>query len=105
GGDASGRSRSEKKCRKAMEKLGMKAITGVSRVTIKQSKTVSILTTSAILPCCIITCWRLSHFRNFSQHNCRLRLSSPSQTSSRARTQKPMSCSGWSRWRTWTLSC
>ncbi|KAM3335564.1 hypothetical protein ACQJBY_029832 [Aegilops geniculata] len=39
GGDASGRSRSEKKCRKAMEKLGMKAITGVSRVTIKQSKT------------------------------------------------------------------
>ncbi|XP_020163210.1 nascent polypeptide-associated complex subunit alpha-like protein 1 [Aegilops tauschii subsp. strangulata] len=41
GGDASGRSRSEKKCRKAMEKLGMKAITGVSRVTIKQSKTVT----------------------------------------------------------------
>ncbi|VAH84855.1 unnamed protein product [Triticum turgidum subsp. durum] len=39
GGDASGRSRSEKKCRKAMERLGMKAITGVSRVTIKQSKT------------------------------------------------------------------
>ena len=42
GGDASARSRSEKKCRKAMERLGMKAITGVSRVTIKQSKTVSI---------------------------------------------------------------
>ncbi|VAH68841.1 hypothetical protein VPH35_047542 [Triticum aestivum] len=39
GGDASARSRSEKKCRKAMERLGMKAITGVSRVTIKQSKT------------------------------------------------------------------
>uniref|UniRef100_A0A0D9WVQ9 NAC-A/B domain-containing protein n=1 Tax=Leersia perrieri TaxID=77586 RepID=A0A0D9WVQ9_9ORYZ len=37
GGDASGRSkqsRSEKKSRKAMLKLGMKAITGVSRVTI-----------------------------------------------------------------------
>ncbi|KAE8798720.1 Nascent polypeptide-associated complex subunit alpha-like protein 1 [Hordeum vulgare] len=44
GGDASGRSTqsiSEKKSRKAMEKLGMKAITGVSRVTIKQSKTVT----------------------------------------------------------------
>ncbi|XP_037416947.1 nascent polypeptide-associated complex subunit alpha-like protein 1 [Triticum dicoccoides] len=40
GGDASGRSRSEKKCRKSMERLGMKAITGVSSVTIKlQSKT------------------------------------------------------------------
>ncbi|XP_037410465.1 nascent polypeptide-associated complex subunit alpha-like protein 1 [Triticum dicoccoides] len=30
----------EKKSRKAMEKLGMKAMTGVSRVTIKKSKTV-----------------------------------------------------------------
>ncbi|KAM3335562.1 hypothetical protein ACQJBY_029831 [Aegilops geniculata] len=43
GGDASGRSRqsrSEKKSRKAMEKLGMKAITGVSRVTIKKNKSV-----------------------------------------------------------------
>jgi len=44
-GDASGRSkqtRSEKKSRKAMLKLGMKAVTGVSRVTIKKSKNVSI---------------------------------------------------------------
>ncbi|KAI5009210.1 hypothetical protein ZWY2020_010258 [Hordeum vulgare] len=44
GGDASGRStqsRSEKKSRKAVEKLGMKAITGVNRVTIKKSKTVT----------------------------------------------------------------
>ncbi|XP_044354671.1 nascent polypeptide-associated complex subunit alpha-like protein 1 [Triticum aestivum] len=44
GGDASGRSRqtrSEKKSRKAMEKLGMKVITGVNRVTIKKSKTVT----------------------------------------------------------------
>ncbi|KAM3354433.1 hypothetical protein ACQJBY_025235 [Aegilops geniculata] len=43
GVDASGRSRqsrSEKKSRKAMEKLGMKAITGVSRVTIKKNKSV-----------------------------------------------------------------
>ncbi|KAM3354421.1 hypothetical protein ACQJBY_025228 [Aegilops geniculata] len=43
GGDAGARSRQsrcEKKSRKAMEKLGMKAITGVSRVTIKKSKTV-----------------------------------------------------------------
>ncbi|KAM0846938.1 hypothetical protein ACQ4PT_025703 [Festuca glaucescens] len=43
GGDASGKSkqsRSEKKSRKAMQKLGMKAITGVSRVTVKKSKTV-----------------------------------------------------------------
>uniref|UniRef100_A0A453GKG7 NAC-A/B domain-containing protein n=1 Tax=Aegilops tauschii subsp. strangulata TaxID=200361 RepID=A0A453GKG7_AEGTS len=44
GVDASGRSRqsrSEKKSRKAMEKLGMKAITGVSRVTIKKNKSVT----------------------------------------------------------------
>ncbi|AES81101.1 putative nascent polypeptide-associated complex subunit alpha [Medicago truncatula] len=42
-GDASGRSkqtRSEKKSRKAMLKLGMKAVTGVSRVTIKKSKNI-----------------------------------------------------------------
>ncbi|VAH68831.1 unnamed protein product [Triticum turgidum subsp. durum] len=41
GGDAGGRSRqsrSEKKSRKAMEKLGMKAITGVSRVMYVLSK-------------------------------------------------------------------
>ncbi|GAA0167087.1 basic helix-loop-helix transcription factor [Lithospermum erythrorhizon] len=41
--DASGRSkqsRSEKKSRKAMLKLGMKPIPGVSRVTVKKSKTV-----------------------------------------------------------------
>ncbi|CAI0474018.1 unnamed protein product [Linum tenue] len=40
-GDASGRSkqtRSEKKSRKAMLKLGMKPMTGVSRVTVKKSK-------------------------------------------------------------------
>ena len=43
-GDASGRSkqtRSEKKSRKAMLKLGMKPVTGVSRVTVKKSKNVS----------------------------------------------------------------
>ena len=43
-GDASGRSkqsRSEKKSRKAMLKLGMKPITGVSRVTMRKSKNVS----------------------------------------------------------------
>lgn len=34
-------SRSEKKSRKAMQKLGMKPVTGVSRVTIKKSKNVS----------------------------------------------------------------
>lgn len=33
-------SRSEKKCRKAMLKLGMKPISGVSRVTIKKSKNI-----------------------------------------------------------------
>lgn len=44
-GDASGRSkqsRSEKKSRKAMLKLGMKPISGVSRVTVKKSKNVSV---------------------------------------------------------------
>ncbi|KAK3135748.1 hypothetical protein QOZ80_5BG0422910 [Eleusine coracana subsp. coracana] len=43
GGDASGRSkqsRSEKKSRKAMLKLGMKSVTGVSRVTVKKSKNI-----------------------------------------------------------------
>ncbi|CAL0321578.1 unnamed protein product [Lupinus luteus] len=42
-GDASGRSkqsRSEKKSRKAMLKLGMKPLTGVSRVTVKKSKNI-----------------------------------------------------------------
>ena len=42
-GEASGRSkqsRSEKKSRKAMLKLGMKPIPGVSRVTVKKSKNV-----------------------------------------------------------------
>ncbi|THG12557.1 hypothetical protein TEA_005219 [Camellia sinensis var. sinensis] len=42
-GDASGRSkqsRSEKKSRKAMLKLGMKPISGVSRVTVKKSKNI-----------------------------------------------------------------
>ncbi|KAF8049811.1 hypothetical protein N665_2115s0011 [Sinapis alba] len=42
-GEAGGRSkqsRSEKKSRKAMLKLGMKPITGVSRVTIKKSKNI-----------------------------------------------------------------
>jgi len=42
-GDASGKSkqsRSEKKSRKAMLKLGMKPITGVSRVTVKKSKNI-----------------------------------------------------------------
>ena len=42
--DASGKSkqsRSEKKSRKAMLKLGMKPIPGVSRVTVKKSKNVS----------------------------------------------------------------
>lgn len=44
-GDASGRSkqsRSEKKSRKAMLKLGMKGIPGVSRVTVKKSKNASV---------------------------------------------------------------
>ncbi|XP_014491008.1 nascent polypeptide-associated complex subunit alpha-like protein 1 [Vigna radiata var. radiata] len=42
-GDASGRSkqtRSEKKSRKAMLKLGMKPVAGVSRVTVKKSKNI-----------------------------------------------------------------
>ena len=45
-GDGSGRSkqsRSEKKSRKAMLKLGMKPLPGVSRVTVKKSKNVSVL--------------------------------------------------------------
>jgi nascent polypeptide-associated complex subunit alpha len=42
GGSGKGgkQSRSEKKSRKAMQKLGMKPVTGVSRVTIKKSKNI-----------------------------------------------------------------
>jgi len=41
GGDGkSKQSRSEKKCRKAMLKLGMRPVSGVSRVTIKKSKNI-----------------------------------------------------------------
>jgi len=50
-GDASGKSkqsRSEKKSRKAMLKLGMKPITGVSRVTVKKSKNVSLLSVTPV---------------------------------------------------------
>lgn len=39
--ESSKQSRSEKKSRKAMLKLGMKPVTDVSRVTIKRSKNVS----------------------------------------------------------------
>ena len=39
---SSKQSRSEKKSRKAMLKLGMKPVTGVSRVTIKRTKNVSV---------------------------------------------------------------
>jgi len=39
--EGSRQSRSEKKSRKAMMKLGMKPVTGVSRITIKRAKNVS----------------------------------------------------------------
>lgn len=39
-GEAGKQSRSEKKSRKAMMKLGMKPVPGVTRVTIKKSKNV-----------------------------------------------------------------
>lgn len=42
-GGKSKQSRGEKKSRKAMQKLGMKPVTGVTRVTIKKSKNVCIL--------------------------------------------------------------
>jgi len=38
--EGSRQSRSEKKSRKAMMKLGMKPVTGVSRITIKRAKNV-----------------------------------------------------------------
>uniref|UniRef100_A0A453J679 NAC-A/B domain-containing protein n=1 Tax=Aegilops tauschii subsp. strangulata TaxID=200361 RepID=A0A453J679_AEGTS len=40
GTEGSKQSRSEKKSRKAMMKLGMKPVTGVSRITIKRAKNV-----------------------------------------------------------------
>lgn len=41
GNEATKQSRSEKKSRKAMLKLGMKPVTGVSRITIKRAKNVN----------------------------------------------------------------
>ena len=41
GSEGSKQSRSEKKSRKAMMKLGMKPVTGVTRITIKRAKNVS----------------------------------------------------------------
>ena len=41
GGDVSKMSRGEKKARKALAKLGLKAVPGVHRVTIKRPKNVS----------------------------------------------------------------
>lgn len=43
-------SRSEKKSRKAMQKLGMKPVPGITRVTIKKSKNVSVA--KALCICC-----------------------------------------------------
>ena len=50
GSNRSKQSRGEKKSRKAMQKLGMKPVTGVTRVTIKKSKNVSLSITAA--ECC-----------------------------------------------------
>ena len=47
GADGSKQSRSEKKARKAMAKLGMKALPGVTRVTIKKSKNVRVARAAA----------------------------------------------------------
>lgn len=40
GHEAGKQNRGEKKCRKAMQKLGLKALTGINRVTIKRSKNI-----------------------------------------------------------------
>lgn len=50
GSNRSKQSRGEKKSRKAMQKLGMKPVTGVTRVTIKKSKNVSLSITA--VECC-----------------------------------------------------
>ena len=49
GTEGSKQSRSEKKSRKAMLKLGMKPVLGVSRVTIKRTKNVNFLLNSSLL--------------------------------------------------------
>jgi NAC domain len=49
-------SRSEKKSRKAMQKLGMKPVPGVSRVTIKKSKNVRRGRATEPLHCCLSSC-------------------------------------------------
>lgn len=46
---SSKQSRSEKKSRKAMLKLGMKPVTGVNRVSIKRTKNVSFVSNSAFI--------------------------------------------------------
>ncbi len=62
GGDdgKSKQSRSEKKARKAMQKLGMKPVSGVSRVTIKKSKNVRalLLWVCSAARCGAVVVWR-----------------------------------------------
>lgn len=83
-------SRSEKKSRKAMQKLGMKPVTGVARVTVKKAKSVCL----SVVACCCRS-WLLLHYdhkcppypttcqgSNISINRCSL--SSPSLMSSRA---------------------
>jgi len=66
GSNRSKQSRGEKKSRKAMQKLGMKPVTGVTRVTIKKSKNVSFSITA--VECC--NSWFLFPFLSsfFSVH-------------------------------------
>ena len=76
-------SRGEKKSRKAMQKLGMKPVTDVSRVTIKKSKNVRAALRSLFL-CIMLTCYIVL---------CRFCLSSRTLMSSRAPTLTLMSSS------------
>ena len=62
GSNRSKQSRGEKKSRKAMQKLGMKPVTGVTRVTIKKSKNVSLSITA--MECCNSWLYCLSSLRS-----------------------------------------
>ena len=103
-------SRSEKKSRKAMQKLGMKPVPGVSRVTIKKSKNVRSGTATEPLDHRLATCLFLALFHilhscqsalaELSTFGCRSCSSSPSRTCSRARRATHTLCSARRRSRT-----
>jgi len=91
GTEGSKQSRSEKKSRKAMLKLGLKPVSGVSRVTIKRTKNVSHCIYCHLLFCDVSEMWMA-----FNQIVLCIRFffSSQNLMSSRVQILRPMSYLG-----------